>query len=364
MKATDIIKQLQAVLPTVTPLFSETVSITSLTRSGTIVTAVASAAHGLATGAGVTITGAQSPINITSLTFLDGIATAITASAHDLTEEWENGVPSDNPDVTVSGATETEYNGANPLLTVPNRTKFTYTVTGTPSSPATGTPVLQEQFGTGYNGWHSVTVINATTFTYEITQTPNSPALGTIEAKSKIRVSGAVNIEKAMQAYSAKDANKLWALVILGDTTISKDRHVESDATDTQGSGDDFRQKLLTPFGVFVFAPASSEIAGMEARDQMEDVRVFLYKSLLRVKFDTGLQFETQYGVISEGDSFFDYNGAAYIHQFVFSTQTDVIYDDTVAPDNSVAFRKIQLQYLDELETVELTANVNLDEEP
>ena len=362
MKATDIIKQLQAVLPTVTDLFSETVSITSLTRSGTTVTAVTSSAHRLTAGAGVTITGAESPITISSLTFLDGVATAITATNHDLTEGFQDGNASDSPLVTVSGAIESEYNGSNALLSVPNRTSFTYTITGTPLSPATGTPLLSQSFSAGYNGWHQITVTSAMSFTYEITQIPNSPALGTIEAKTGVRVSGAVNIEKARESYTAKEPDKLWALVILGDPTISKNRHIESDATDTQGSGTEFRQKMIPPFGVFVFVPASSEIAGMQARDQMEDVRVFLYKSLLRVKFDTGLQSETEYGVISEGDSFFDYNGAVYIHQFVFSTQTDIIYDDTVAPDFSVAFRNIELQYLDELETVELTANVNLDE--
>lgn len=363
MKAEDIVKQLQAVLPTVTDLFSETVSITSLTRSGSIVTANTATAHGLTTGAGVTITGAKTPTTISTLTFLDGIATATTATNHDLTEGFQDGQPSDNPLITVSGATESEYNGSNPLLSVPNRTKFTYIVTGTPSSPATGSPLLEATFSAGYNGWHQITVTSPSSFTYEITQTPNSPALGTIEVKKGIRVSGAVNIEKAREAYTPKQADELWALVILGDPIISKDRHVESDATDIQGSGDDFRQRMITPFGVFVFVPATSEIAGMQARDQMEDVRPFLYKSLLRVKFDTELQSETQYGVISEGDSFFDYNGAVYIHQFVFSTQTDIIHADTVASDYSIAFRDIELQYLDELNTVELTANINLDEE-
>ena len=129
-----------------------------------------------------------------------------------------------------------------------------------------------------------------------------SPALGTITVKAGARISGGVNIEKIRESYTAKNTNKLWAFVILGDPTISKNRHVESDATDTQGSGDDFRQRMITPFGVFVFVPATSEIAGMQARDQMEDVRPFLYKSLLRVKFDTELQSETEYGTISEGD--------------------------------------------------------------
>ncbi len=363
MKAEDVVRQLKAVLPKVTDLFSEKLTITSLTRAGTTVTAVTSTAHELSTGNSVVVTGALSPIAISSLTFADGIATAITATSQDLTERWENGKPSDNPEIKISGAAQSEYNGSNPLLSVPNRTKFTYTVTGTPSSPATGSPKLLEQFSSGYNGVHTITVTNTTTFTYEITQAPNSPAQGTIEVHKNVRISRAVTIERASEAYTKKDPDKLWAFVILGDVTSSKNRNVESEATDTQGAGTEFRQRLIMPFSTFIFVPTSQQLSAGEARDQMEDVRVALYRSLLRAKFDTGLQSETKYGVISEGDAFFDYVGAIYTHQFIFSTITDIIYDDSIDPDDNVAFRDIELEFLDDLGTVELTAKVNLDEE-
>lgn len=44
--------------------------------------------------------------------------------------------------VTISGATETEYNGVQTILTVPNANTFTFTVSGTPDTPATGSPVV------------------------------------------------------------------------------------------------------------------------------------------------------------------------------------------------------------------------------
>jgi SPP1 family predicted phage head-tail adaptor len=71
-------------------------AITSLTRSGTAATAVTEAAHGYAVG----------------------------------------------DYVTVAGATETAYNGKVKLTTVPSTTSFAYSVTGSPSSPATGTPTV------------------------------------------------------------------------------------------------------------------------------------------------------------------------------------------------------------------------------
>jgi hypothetical protein len=44
--------------------------------------------------------------------------------------------------VKISGATETEYNGTFTVATVPTADTFTYAVSGTPTTPATGSPVL------------------------------------------------------------------------------------------------------------------------------------------------------------------------------------------------------------------------------
>lgn len=43
--------------------------------------------------------------------------------------------------VKISGATEPEYNGTFSIVTVPDANTYTYTVAGSPTSPATGTPV-------------------------------------------------------------------------------------------------------------------------------------------------------------------------------------------------------------------------------
>lgn len=364
MKAADVVRQLRAVLPKVTDLFSEVISIASLTRSGTTVTATTSTDHGLTTGNSIVITGALTPTDISSLTFLDGIATAETATSHDLTIGWESAKPSDNAQITVIGANEAAYNGNHVFQEVPNRTKFTYPVSGTPASPATGSPQLLEQFNSGYNGVHTITVTSTTTFTYEITQTPNSPAQGTINVYKGIRVTRAVNTQRIEEAYTKKSTNKLWAFVVLGDVISSKDREVESDATTMIGAGTDIHHRLLTPFSVFVLVPDTNEIAGANARDLMEDIRPFLYKSLLGVKFNTGLSSQTKYGSIAEGDGFSGYSGAVYTHEFKFNNMTDIVYADIKDPDDNVAFRNIELEFLDDEDTVELTANVNLDEEP
>ena len=71
------------------------------------------------------------PIAMSSLTRSGTTATGTTTSAHGLTV-GEN--------VLVAGAIETAYNGNFTVLTTPTSTTFTYTVSGSPATPATGSP--------------------------------------------------------------------------------------------------------------------------------------------------------------------------------------------------------------------------------
>lgn len=67
---------------------------------------------------------------VSSITRSGALATATTAAEHNL----GTGVP-----VTISGAVEGEYNVTDAAIVVTGLTTFTYTVEGTPSTPATGT---------------------------------------------------------------------------------------------------------------------------------------------------------------------------------------------------------------------------------
>ena len=70
--------------------------------------------------------------NITTLTRVGQTATAAFASPHGLAS---------NITGTISGAVETDYNGTF-VITVTADDEFEYTITGTPTTPATGTPVI------------------------------------------------------------------------------------------------------------------------------------------------------------------------------------------------------------------------------
>lgn len=74
---------------------------------------------------------------LTSLTRSGSTAIAETASDHYLAT---------GQSLTVSGATQTEYNGA-VTITVTSANEFTYTVSGTPITPATGSPIVSGTWG-------------------------------------------------------------------------------------------------------------------------------------------------------------------------------------------------------------------------
>lgn len=75
---------------------------------------------------------------LTSLTRSGSTAIAETASDHQLASGMT---------LTVSGASQTEYNGS-VVITVTAANEFTYSITGTPVTPATGSPIISGTWGT------------------------------------------------------------------------------------------------------------------------------------------------------------------------------------------------------------------------
>ena len=141
-----------------------------VTRSGSTVT-IRLPGHGLKTGDTLTISGATQSeyngaftvtdaaqnISVSSITRAGSTATVETSSAHGLSAADV---------VSVSGCTQPEYNTVAKVATVPTSTTFTYAVSGTPATPATGSPVVSDRNRV------QVTILG----------TPASPATGDIKA--------------------------------------------------------------------------------------------------------------------------------------------------------------------------------------
>jgi len=359
VKASEVINQLLAILPQITNLFTTSATAVSITPSGTTATVLTSSAHGFPVGRVVAISGAFAPIEISSISRSGTVATAITLTPHDLTDGFfEN--------VTLSGASESEFNGTFPFLNQVNRKTFTFTVADSGPTTGTGSMLLEEPGSPfGYNGLQTITTVpTASSFTYELSQALTEAATGTILIHSDLRVSGSATLEKAISMYTKQTVGDLWAFVVLEDGNASKDRSTRNDSISSAARSGDMRQQLIQNMSVYVFDNTTKQLSGRESRDTMVDVRALLLKGLVGVKFDSNLNGQNGSSLMYLGDGIESYDGAVYIHGFNFQLLTDITNDDIVDPDFNVAFRDIQLNMDTTLGTETLLASLDLDDEP
>ncbi len=360
MRTNDVVLQLYNSLPQLTNRFTSFVDVQSITAAGLVATATAPG-HGLQVGDAVTITDAIAPVFIDSMNRAGTIVSVVTSTDHDLTENFQT-------TVTIEGAIEPEFNGTFTLLTVPNRRTFTYRTADTGPIVATGEPVLLDGSAYGYNGLHSVTAATSTTFSYDLPGPVGGGARGNnIRATTEYRITGAVNLDRAIAAYTAQQIDDWWLFVILGDVVASKDRYIENDAVATQLGNTEWKQQVTQSFTAAVFAPSVNSVSARPQRDEMEDLAPLLFQSLLGVKFDTGFANSEYYSTVFVSHGSRDYNTSVYVHQFNFQLLAEITSDDTAIEPFNVAFRDIDLSLATSLMTADserLTADINLDDEP
>lgn len=339
MKARDIASQLQILLPQLTDKVTTDVSLASLTRSGTTLTAVALEKHNLKVGDAVNLTGAVTPLAC-AVTRSGVVGTLVTTANHDVSGNVFGQVKT----VTISGAVEAEFNGTFTLLTVENRTTLTFTMADSGPTTATGSPVLETGASAlqDYNTLYAVTrVVSATTFEIEQSDTTRPDPIGTIVARVKPRITVAVDPQRAQASYTEQKLEKLWLFVVLDDASASKSRDTRSDAISNDTSGTFYRQQVVQSFSIFVMVPTDESASGMAGRDEAEDLFRPLCRSLLASKFDSGLAIGSQGLVQFNTHGAFSYDVSIYVHQFAFEQTNDLSEGDTVGPDLDVALRDI-----------------------
>ncbi len=357
MKASDVVTQLRVLLPQLTGVLTDEVSVRSLSRSGTTITATCEDDHGLELGQAVNVSGAVVPIPIDPLTRSGTVGTLVTTSDHDLT----NGIA---PTVEISGANEAEFNGTFVRTNVDNRRTIKFVMADSGATLATGSPVLlgAESALRDYNSLYEVTEIpSAAKFSFT---SGLADPVGTIVARTNPRIASVVDVEQAVKGYTSKQPGELWLFVALGDVFASKSRANQSDAVSFQGRGAEYRQQVIQPFTVFLFVPVSDSVAGAVGRDEAEDLFRPLCQSLLFSRFGSGLGAEALGTVQFVSHGFYHYNSAVYVHAFAFQQVVDLTDVDTVGPDIDVAFRDIDLTLAFEHGTEEIASSIDLDDEP
>ncbi len=364
MISSDVKIQLALLLPQLTDKLTTNYDLVSLTRSGTVMTAKTKEPHGLQPGNAVAITGAVAQIT-GAVTRAAAVGTIVTDSDHDLTEDIA-------PTITLSGAAEAEFNGTFVVMHIKNRRTIEFVMVDSGPTTATGSPILEDaesplrEYNTTY-----VVVETPTdsTFTFEQTDTTLLDPVGTIQARALPRIASAIDVERAIAAYTKQDINDLWLFAILDDVVASKSRRNISDIVSDQTSGNFFRQQIIQGVTLYLFVPASSMVTAAAAKDTATQMLRPLCQSILWHKFDTGLATQFKGQIQFVGNFAHSYDGSLYVHGFSFQQMADLYREDCVVPSIDVAFRGLAANSQTEVEgtssaSLKLTADIDLDDTP
>lgn len=352
MKALHVVNQLRAVLPQYTDVFSTGVAISSVVAFGGVATVTTTAPHTLEAGEVVSLTGFNSRLAIGSVSKAANVYTFTTTLGHDLTEGWFD-------TVAFEGFTAAEWNASFKLLSVPNRK--TFTVQSAESLPTLdSSEVLLENRANGVNG--AYTLRNPTSTTFEVAGAFPDGTYTNGAVRSDIRIGSSIDTEQMVDLYTAQALPDYWLYVVMGDQETSKDRNTHSDATATLATGMDFRVRVIDRFDLYIFINTKNKYSAADAADiARHDLLSPILRSLFGVKFETGADGGGDFVVVPTRNGRFSYEKAFYIHEYSFETTFDLTYRDGVQPNETSAFRDVDITQT--VDTQDMTVTVDLDDE-
>lgn len=346
-KIEDIVRQLQAVLPLYTDYFNDSLAISTITNpAGSTYQITTSSAHNLTTDDYINIENVLAKNQITTVTDLgdDKIKLKTTVS-HDMTEGFNLVTGENYPKKVYLFDFTNLADGFYDLLEVPSKDEFIVDLSVVP----TGTGFVCENRLDSINGRFQVTVIDSTNFTIDVLNSNFNDFIifNDTFVKSNIRISGVGNPSRFIEYYSKQqNLTDFWAYVSVGETSVSFDRQITSDANQRVKNADDLRWECDQSFFVYVIAPTTDLYGGRFIRDLMVDIRRDLCKALCGVKFPSGFDTE-QEGFLTTflSDDFFDYVGSYYVHEFQFQNVYNFNPNDGVDPLNTRAFREFEINF-------------------
>mgnify|MGYP000108840355 CR=1 FL=1 len=360
----DVVFHLQRFMPSISTRFSTQITGTA-TALGTTVT-VTAIGHGLIVGSKIVVSGgAFSNTLVSVVDNLDGTVRFETDQEHDLTEPKQYADPTQ---LTLSGFGNV-WDGAHDIVAIPNRKFFEIAFpVGETVLPVLGTGLLIEPRSAGILGEQTIaTVPGVDTFTFDVTGVPSLPT-GVIQgfgAVKSFRIFAAADFERATDLYNKQAKDEYALFVIMGDVTVSKDRHTSNDAIGAFASQNFLKQTNLNNFSTAVFIPTKKDIAGNDAQQVAYGE---MYKALLRALY--GFQFEDPdtaltYVTVSAGHGAGLYNSAYYVHVYDWQRPDVISADQGFNLEPEVAFRNINgiLTNFGDPEAP-LSLGVNLDDEP
>lgn len=371
MKIASIINQLASELPNYDDRFADVTDITTLETSGTLATAVTATNHNLTTGTYVLITGTIDVSQIVSLELSNGIVTGRTATDHglDMAMNYKTlTAKNPPPQVEIIGADQAIFNGTFDLRSTPNRTAFTFKL-NEPDQIATGVDIRSFKYNSyRFFGAKQVTVIDPTTFTFAVDAGYDGFIGGdNKKVQANVRVSGAVNLDRAQASYTAQNPNKYWAIVLGGTTTSSKDRNILNDAVAAQSQNSEYRIRLIEDFDIAIFIPTAKEISGRLAFDNFEDVKVNVLNSTLGFSVTSQYNSDENFQLTFVSSEIVYYDTTYMIGVIRLQTLQDVTYGDTIRRRSFFPARDIDYTMDIDVESGnadDLLFTIDLDDDP
>jgi len=345
MKISDIIRHTQRILPLYSDLFSDVISVTSLTRDGSTVTLSTEAPHGVEAGEVFILEGAMLPNPIVELTQEGGLGRLVTQFSHDVTKNYPLR-PNDSTHISIEGAIESDYNGMFLIMDIPNSNVVEFSIEADAPAQATGSPILKENSVANFNGRRACgTVIDDNTITFEIEDAPlQETATGSIKIRTGIRISGDFSFQHAQASYEAQEDGKLWGYLVFDGVDVSKSRTTQSDAIATHASGSDLRMDGVQGLNFYVFVPTSSEYCWIDFVDLADYLRKAVLKTLHLAKFKNQLS-DDESKLVYVGDMPADLNTRAYaVYVFKFQSVLKISNEDGVEAEYTRALRGFTTQ--------------------
>lgn len=355
MMITPLVRLAAARIPSLTDLFSDTLSLASMvvTQGGNTVLTTTSA-HSLLVGSQVAIAvvDAFCPNAITAIEFVDGPGSDVL-----VTVSFEHSL-STTPDATLYQAWDAFANltglgvvaleGPIQLVSVPSRSTIIVRPASSLSSlPGTipGGAALLERLERDIVGWRAATVASTTTLTFP---TPASVTRSYTVANPKvctnIRVWGGVDLQHVMRHYSRDDEadqppqplDQCFLFITPPRTVrLSRDRYTRSDAMAEITPTADFRQTLLDGFEIHVALPAERYGGAVACVDRANGpilaavLKTFnglrLYRPELAQPVSDHVAFLTDHSTAR-------YDRANYWHTYRFEAPAQLTNGDCIAP--------------------------------
>jgi len=349
VKAKDVIAQLMIGLARFSSRFTDNHNVKTISGDGSgVIDVTTESEHDLEIGKTVSISGVTASQAVSSFTRSGTIGTITTTAPHDVTMNITGGTT-----ISTDGADDAEFNLTDvKVYQVPDKNTLRVKMVDSGPTTTTGTIFVfgASSFSEDVNGLYSVTTVtNKYRFTFQSTSTQNGvfPNTSNVVARTQPRVSGSIDIDSAVAAYTEQGLERLWANVSINNTVSSQDRKTQTDAITDPQPNTHWRQRIVQNVSVHLFIPTAEYLSAREAADIAQEEFRNVCRSILGRKFDSQLYVGDQQGLLHfVNGGIFSYNGSVYVHEFNFGLVTDITFNDTwSAVDDDVAVRLISFEF-------------------